>query len=1588
MANSKFQMDIIVNKQGVLDARKDIQTLINDLKSNKTEIVIDAKLDKEKVIAELEQIQKIYSNSRNGTLNQLDLSAFRANIQKSFTDVKGLKEHLFALGDTGQRVFGLITRDVLATNVQLKKSKTLLDNLAETMTNTVKWGITSSIFNTMTDSIQNAWNYAKALDSSLNDIRIVTGKSAEEMSNFAIQANKVAKSLGAATKDYTNASLIYYQQGLSEQDVQARAQTTLKAANVTGQSGQEVSEQLTAVWNGYKVSAQETELYVDKLAAVAAATAADLEELSTGMSKVASAANLMGVDIDQLNAQLATIVSVTRQAPESVGTALKTIYARMGDIKAGLDGEVTLDEYTSQMAEMGVNVLDANGQLRDMGTVIEEIGSKWKTMSREQQVSLSQIMAGTRQYNNLLSLFDSWSMYTKALNTSRDAAGTLQEQQEIYMESISAHLQQLSTEAERSYDIFFDEKKINFFIDGLSKALKIVNDIMGTMSKGNPLGAFGTVGLVGANLFSSQIAQSGAKAYADKKRIEQNKSNQTLQNEFLQWSAEGIDLDNGGVGWAAAEGKYNDIKESLHNLSLEDQKIYFDNLKQFTVLTEQKAAYEKIKEEVEKIVDLEEYELQLTQKDNALKEQKAKIAAKKNEINNIKINEEDSEELDKLKLEKDKITADKNNQIKALENQKKAIKFEKTALIQEKKELSKDKEKNSKKISGKETAINNRDAKILDLEQQIDKLEKSKDSKIANLQDKIDNVKTRSKNDVEARKKIAQKELTDLESEEEVLKKQLENHQSLQNVYKEGKRAKEALEASGSGSIAFGLEASEKKLTVYEEQAKLADIIQENIQGFTALGQAATAGFGIIKTLLDDTLSTEDKINQITSTLLYTLPMVIMNWEKMGIALQKSWGWITNTFSNPMSVLTSPVFMITLAVVGLIAEIKILTDEYNKLSNAAENASNNARDAINNYEKVSAKASELKSSIEGFKESEEYLANLTGSTEELKQALEDTNNKAKELIETYGLYGQYTTEGGVIKFNEGVLENLEKEASLRERRAESLKLNAQMLANRRELESDTLDLQRAVGVGPDKMSDSAMKKVINNLTSLEDLDFSEVTRSDEAFSKWIDSISEGDFSINRLSKQIVDNRTEFINLAKQTKEVVEAQKYYQAQLNANAIENLYGDDLTRIASNFKTGELDSARYSQVLSIINDTEVQKRIQDQALANKNKYQNMDVNLSGDKITDQEAWSNEFSQAAGKGIILSLEAAAITAATAVSPMLGAVTTKVLGEHIKNTAKTSSDLNKKVTDDLKNIGITDDQLNKIIGTSNLDSNKKLAEAYAKISGTDIEGATWENDKFIDAQGNTLLDASSADKRGNYRASIFNAVREQVESEVAQETGKNETTSAIDILENATEQAYISGQKYGVDFSAGMLDAFSSGKFNMESLYARLDPSEVAELENKTDEEIMQMMGVTAEQLNTVAGMTSKEFADSFRAGLENYEWNVDEAISAAMTAKGEEFELLGLSKGKLEQYQEEVEVYAKSLMVAAEDSEMLADSLELDADAATEVAFAVVKMNKAIDTLADNFKDWKKILQSSTKESQEFAEASYGIREALADI
>ena len=505
-----YQVGFNINKNNLNEIKSTLQKLSDmsakDLIKINNSDLKTAQQNLNSIREQAENVKKALESAYNAKLNTVNVESFNRSLKESNSSIDKVYKSFKAAGATGENAFRNLSSQLFNTNIQLRESHAILDKVASTLMNSARWTIASSVVNGFSRSIQQAYGYVKSLDSSLNNIRIVTGKSAEDMAAFAEQANKAAKELGTTTTDYTNAALIYAQQGLSDQEIARRSEITLKTANVTGQSTEAVSEELTAVWNGYKVNAEEAEIYVDRLAAVAATTASNLQELSTGMSKVASAANAMGVGEDKLAAQLSTIISATRQAPESVGTALRTVYARISDIQAGIDEDgVTLGNYSGKMADLGFNVLDTTGHLRDMGDVMEQIGNKWEDLTREQQVYLAQTMAGQRQYNNLLALFDNFEKYNEALLTAQEAEGVLQEQQDTRMESTTAHLKVLKASLEDMQDSLLDADSINTVADLLASTANLAASFIDSIGGGKAVLA--SLGTIAMTVFSEQIAK-------------------------------------------------------------------------------------------------------------------------------------------------------------------------------------------------------------------------------------------------------------------------------------------------------------------------------------------------------------------------------------------------------------------------------------------------------------------------------------------------------------------------------------------------------------------------------------------------------------------------------------------------------------------------------------------------------------------------------------------------------------------------------------------------------------------------------------------------------------------------------------------------------------------------------------------------------------------------------------------------------------------------------------------------------------------------------------------------------------------------
>ena len=393
-----------------------------------------------------------------------------------------------------------------AAELPLKRSNQLLNQLWVTMKNTARWRLTTGALNAFIGGLQQAFGYSKSLNASLNDIRIVTGKSADEMSRFAKEANQAAKTLSTTTTTYTDASLIYYQQGLDDEAVKERTDTTIKMANVTGQAAETISQQMTAVWNNFDNGTRSLESYGDAMVALGASTATSSKEIAEGLEKFAPVANTVGLSFDYAAAALATITATTRESASVAGNALKTLFSRLEGLKLGetLDDGTDLNKYSQALYSVGINIKDVSGELKDMDTILDELGTRWSQLARDEQMALAETVGGVRQYAQLVALMDNWTFFQENLATARGSEGSLEKQAEIYAESWEASRDRVKAAAEDVYDSLINPK-VFIDLDKMSQAvLKPLASILDGV--GGLTGLLPIVAALMTKVYSAQIA--------------------------------------------------------------------------------------------------------------------------------------------------------------------------------------------------------------------------------------------------------------------------------------------------------------------------------------------------------------------------------------------------------------------------------------------------------------------------------------------------------------------------------------------------------------------------------------------------------------------------------------------------------------------------------------------------------------------------------------------------------------------------------------------------------------------------------------------------------------------------------------------------------------------------------------------------------------------------------------------------------------------------------------------------------------------------------------------------------------------------
>lgn len=513
-------------------ANVSLQTIVNTFNNQLSSAIQKAKQDIQDYQTALEQNKQKFEAVK-AAMEQLDSALNNGSIQKAqkaYNDAKVALDN-FEQSTTNAAQGQAQMRAAMATSTnQLKSYKAELasfrsqldtmqsaDNLFNSLTSSVKQLVGfGAVLTQVRRGIQLAVSQIQELDSAMNGISVVTNMSTAELWGQINTYMAIAKQYGVTTEGTYQVSQLYYQMGLDTNSVMELTTETLKMAKIANLDYASATDYMTTAMNGFQMAASDAGRIVDVYSELAGIAATDTSELAVAMSKTAAIANSAGMSFEATSAMLTQMIESTREAPEALGTSLKTVIARMQEMKSNptqlieMDGEAaSLNKMDTALSSVGIKLKDASGQFRNLDEVIFELSKIWDTLDRNTQRWIANTAAGSRQQSRFISLLSDserlQELYTAALD-SEDAALV---QYSKSLDSMESKLNQLSTSFQQFYMQIFNGETLKAAVEYLTQFVDKLNEV-------GPVGAIAIVGSLVSALGSIGMAMSTKIAAAYK----------------------------------------------------------------------------------------------------------------------------------------------------------------------------------------------------------------------------------------------------------------------------------------------------------------------------------------------------------------------------------------------------------------------------------------------------------------------------------------------------------------------------------------------------------------------------------------------------------------------------------------------------------------------------------------------------------------------------------------------------------------------------------------------------------------------------------------------------------------------------------------------------------------------------------------------------------------------------------------------------------------------------------------------------------------------------------------------------------------
>jgi TP901 family phage tail tape measure protein len=242
------------------------------------------------------------------------------------------------------------------------------------------------------ESIKTFSEYEKGL----SNVKAVTNATSSQMMQLDATAKKLGSTTAWSARNVTQAEELLGQAGFSVDETISALPGLLNLASAGDLDLAAATDIASGTLKAFSLNAKDAGHIADVLALSASATNSDVTDLGEAMKYCAPVSQSLGISLEDTAAAVGLLSNANIKGSQS-GTVLRQTMARLAS---------PTKEALGMMKKYGINAFDAQGNMKPLSGVVDNLNSSLKKLTSQQRADVISTIFGTESMSGVLSLMN------------------------------------------------------------------------------------------------------------------------------------------------------------------------------------------------------------------------------------------------------------------------------------------------------------------------------------------------------------------------------------------------------------------------------------------------------------------------------------------------------------------------------------------------------------------------------------------------------------------------------------------------------------------------------------------------------------------------------------------------------------------------------------------------------------------------------------------------------------------------------------------------------------------------------------------------------------------------------------------------------------------------------------------------------------------------------------------------------------------------------------------------------------------------------------------------------------------------------